>query len=116
VCKSCSVFYELAGFAGSKRRKKSLGQCRKCQAKEGQTDAPSARSKKKNASHKRVAVMTDEGTLRRSERARARERVEYRESSMECDTQSDSDDNKSSEPLSHGLKLRAACHDLAHHG
>ena len=27
---------------------------------------------------------------------------------MECDTQSDSDDNKSSEPLSHRLKLRAA--------
>jgi len=26
---------------------------------------------------------------------------------MECDTQSDSDDDKSSEPLSHGLKLRA---------
>ena len=29
-CKSCSVFYELAGFAGTKRRKESLGQCRKC--------------------------------------------------------------------------------------
>jgi len=107
-CKSCSVFYELAKFAGTKRRKESLEQCRKCQSKEGQTDAPSARRKKKNASHKRVAVMTDEGTLRRLERARARECVEYGESSMECDTQSDSDDNKSSEPLSHGLKLRAA--------
>ena len=52
--------------------------------------------------------MTGDGTLRRSERARARERVEYRESSMECDTQSDSDEEENSEPLSHRLKLRAA--------
>ena len=52
--------------------------------------------------------MTDEGTLRRSERARARERVEYWEGSMGCDAQSDSDDTKSNEPLSYGLKLRAA--------
>jgi hypothetical protein len=50
--------------------------------------------------------MIDEA-LRRTERARARERVEYGESFIECDTQSDSDDNKNSEPLSHGLKLRA---------
>jgi hypothetical protein len=39
-------------------------------------------------------VMNGDGTLRRSERARARERVEYTESSMECDTQSDSDEEK----------------------
>jgi hypothetical protein len=52
--------------------------------------------------------MTDESTLRRSERAKARERVEYREGSVECDAQSDSDDTKSNEPLSYGLKLRAA--------
>jgi hypothetical protein len=107
-CKSCSVFYELAEFAGTKRRKESPGQCRKCQPKEGQIDTPSARRKKKNASHKRVPVMTDESTLRRSERARAQERVEYREGSVECDAQSDSDHTKSNEPLSYGLKLRVA--------
>ena len=34
--------------------------------------------------------------------------MEYRETSIGCDTQSDSDEEKNSEPLSHGLKLRAA--------
>jgi hypothetical protein len=81
----------------NKKAKKSLGQCRNCHSKEGQTDAPSTRRKKKNAAHKRVAVMTGDGTPLRSERTRVRERVEYRESSMECDTQSDSDEEKNSE-------------------
>jgi len=108
VCKSCSAFYELAEFAGAKRRKESSVHCRKCLPEEGRTDTPSARRKKKNVSHKRVAVMNDENTFRRSERVRGQERVEYREGSVEYDAQSDSDDTKGNEPLSYGLKLRAA--------
>jgi hypothetical protein len=53
-------------------------------------------------------VMTGDGTPRRSERTSGRERVDYRESSMECDTQSDSDEEENSEPLSYRLKLHAA--------
>ena len=34
--------------------------------------------------------------------------MEYREGSVEYDAQSDSDDTKGNEPLSYGLKLRAA--------
>ena len=52
--------------------------------------------------------MTGDGTPRCSERTRVRERVDYRESSIECDTQSDSDEEKNSEPLSYRLKLHAA--------
>ena len=52
--------------------------------------------------------MTGDGTPRRSERTSGRERVDYRESSMECDTQSDSDEEENSEPLSYRLKLHAA--------
>jgi hypothetical protein len=52
--------------------------------------------------------MNDENTFRRSERVRGQERVEYREGSVEYDAQSDSDDTKGNEPLSYGLKLRAA--------
>ena len=107
-CKSCRAFHELAEYAGTKRRKESLGQCRNCQSKESQADEPSTRRKKKNAAHKRVAVMTGDGTPRRSERPSGRERVDYRESSMECDTQSDSDEEENSEPLSYRLKLHAA--------
>jgi hypothetical protein len=108
-CKSCRAFHELAEYAGTKRRKESLGQCRNCQSKESQAVAPSTRRKKKKAAYKRVAVMTGDGTPpRRSERTSGRERVDYRESSIECDTQSDSDEEKNSEPLSYRLKLHAA--------
>ena len=55
--------------------------------------------------NKRIIII---GTPRRSERTRVQERVEYRESSMECDTQSDSDEEENSEPLSYRLKLHAA--------
>ena len=40
-CKSCRAFHELAEYAGTKRRKESLGQCRNCQSKEDLADAPS---------------------------------------------------------------------------
>ncbi len=45
---------------------------------------------------------------RRSERTSGRERVDYRESSMECDTHSDSDEEENSKTLSYRLKLHAA--------
>ena len=52
--------------------------------------------------------MKGDGTPRRSERTSGRERVDYRESSMECDTQSDSDEEENSETLSYRLKMYAA--------
>ena len=107
-CKSCKAFHELTEYAGAKRRKEGRGQCRNCQSKESQTDAPSTRRKRKNAKCKRAAVMNGDGKPRRSERTSEREHVDYRESSMECDTQSDSDEEDSSATLSYRLKLRAA--------
>jgi hypothetical protein len=52
--------------------------------------------------------MSGDGTPRRSERTSGRERVDYKESSMEYDTQNDSDEDENSEPLSYRLKLHAA--------
>ncbi len=52
--------------------------------------------------------MNGDGTPRRSERTSGQEHVDYRESSMECDSQSDSDEEDSSATLSYRLKLRAA--------
>ena len=52
--------------------------------------------------------MNGDGTPRRLERTSGREHVDYRESSMECDIQSDSDEKDSSATLSYRLKLRAA--------
>ena len=46
-------------------------------------------------------------TLRRSARAQGLERVNYHEC-VESETRSDSDDDRSDEQLSYGLKLRAA--------
>jgi len=74
-CKSCRAFHELAEYAGTKRRKESQGQCRSCQSKESQADAPSTRRKREKAAYKRAAVMTGDGTPRRSERTSGRERV-----------------------------------------
>jgi len=67
-CKSCRAFHELAEYVGTKRRKEGRGQCRNCQSKESQTDAPSTRRKRKKAAYDRAAVMNGEGTPRRSER------------------------------------------------
>jgi hypothetical protein len=53
-------------------------------------------------------VMNGDGTLRRSERTSGREHVDYRESLLEYDTQSDSDEEKSNATLSYRLKLHAA--------
>ena len=61
-CKSCRAFHELAEYAGTKRRKESLGQCRNCQSKESQANAPSTRRKRKKAAYKRAAVMNGDGT------------------------------------------------------
>ncbi len=52
--------------------------------------------------------MIGEGNPRRSERMSGREHVDYRESLMESDTRSDSDEEDSSATLSYRLKLRAA--------
>jgi len=65
-CKSCRAFHKLAEYAGTKRRKESRGQCRNCQSKESQTDAPSARRKGKKATYKRAAVAQGDDTPRRS--------------------------------------------------
>lgn len=107
-CKSCKAFHELTEYAGAKRRKEGREQCRNCQSKESQTDAPSTRMQRKKATYKRAAVMNGDGTPRRSERTSGREQVDYRESSMECDTQSDSDEEDGSATLTYRLKLRAA--------
>ena len=40
-CKSCKAFHELTEYAGAKRRKEGREQCRNCQSKGSQTDAPS---------------------------------------------------------------------------
>ena len=107
-CKSCKVFHELTEYVGAKRRKDGRGQCRNCQSKESQTDVPSTRRKRKNATYKRAAVMNGDGNPRRSERTSGREHVDYRESLMESDTKSDSDEEDSSATLAYRLKLRAA--------
>jgi ribonuclease HI len=52
--------------------------------------------------------MNGDGTPRRSERTSGRERVDYRESSMECDTQSDNNEDDRSATLSYRLKLHVA--------
>jgi len=52
--------------------------------------------------------MNGDGTLRRSERTSGRAQVDYRESSMESDTQSDSDEEDGNATLTYRLKLRAA--------
>ena len=107
-CKSCKAFHELAEYAGTKRREKSRGHCRNCQSKESQTDTPSTRRKRKTAAHKRATVMNGDSIPRRSERTSGRERVDYRESLMECDTLSDNDEDDESTTLSYRLKLQAA--------
>jgi len=52
--------------------------------------------------------MNGDGIPRRSERTSGRERVDYRESLMECDTLSDNDEDDESTTLSYRLKLQAA--------
>ncbi len=58
--------------------------------------------------YKRASVMNGDGTPRRSERTSGRAQVDYRESLMESDTQSDSDEEDGSVTLTYRLKLRAA--------
>jgi hypothetical protein len=52
--------------------------------------------------------MNGDGTPRRSERTSGRERVDYRESLMECDTLSNNDEDDRSTILSYRLKMHAA--------
>ena len=91
VCKSCNAFCEIADFVGSKRRREVSVRCYKCQLEIDRTSVSSGREQKTDASRKRAAVTLEGSTLRRSERVKGQERVDYHEHSWERDIQNDRD-------------------------
>ena len=106
TCKSCNAFCELADFTGNKRKKTVPVICFKCKSEGDRTGTQRRCETTKTAPQKRIALIPDGSTLRRSERVQGQERVKYSEY-RESETRSDSDDDGSDGRPFYGLKLRA---------
>ncbi len=107
TCKSCHAFRALADFTGNKRKKTVPGICFGCKSEDDLASTQRGSGSSKMGPQKRIALISEDSTLRRSARAQGLERVNYHECA-ESETRSDSDDDGSDEQLSYGLKLRAA--------
>ena len=107
TCKSCNAFRALADFTGNKRKKTVPGICFRCKSEDYRASTRRGSGSSKIGPRKRIALISEGSTLRRSARAQGLERVNYHEC-VESETRSDSDDDRSDEQLSYGLKLRAA--------
>ena len=107
TCKSCNAFRALADFTGNKRKKTVPGICFGCKSEDDPASTRRGSGSSKMGPRKRIALISEDSTLRRSARAQGLERVNYHEGA-ESDTRSDSDDDGSDKQLSYGLKLRAA--------
>jgi hypothetical protein len=115
TCKSCHAFRALEDFTGNKRKKTVPGICFGCKTEDDLASTQRGSGSSTMGPRKRIALTSEDSTLRRSARAQGLERVHYHECA-ESETRSDSDDDGSDKQLSYGLKLRAADPRYITHG
>ena len=93
TCRSCHAFRALEDFTGNKRKKTVPGICIGCKTEDDLASTQRGSGSANMGPRKRIALISEDSTLRRSARAQGLERVSYHEGA-ESDTRSDSDDDE----------------------
>ena len=85
TCKSCHAFRALEDFTGNKRKKTVPGICLGCKTEDYLASTQRGSGSEKMGPRKRIALISEDSTLRRSARAQGLERVNYHEGAeREC--------------------------------